>query len=377
MKRRPTLRRPISVKVCAGVLLLLAAAFGQGPPSKPKTETAANDQYQFGATIELVTAPVTVTGPDKRYVAGLEKDQFLVYDNEREQRIIGFDVSFLPISLVLCIETSGRIEGLMPQIKKTGILYTDLVLGEQGQMAVITFDSKVEVVQEFTNDSTKLIDAIKKIKPGSDATRTSDAVFQAIRMLRPRPDNHRKVVVVVSETRDNGSEIHLGETMRTAQLLNIMIYGIRLSTAKGKATQSAQAKRDPFPPGVSARPMPPGVVSTPNTQAQSHVEVVNALPYIIEAIRGVKNLIFNDPLQLLTEGSGGKQFSPLTEGGMQDSVSQIGEELRSQYLLTYRPNNLDKGGFHEIRVAVTVDGLKVRTRPGYWLGPVPRETRQN
>ncbi|MBI3696036.1 MAG: VWA domain-containing protein [Acidobacteria bacterium] len=383
MKRPPSFRRPTIVRVCGRILpllslVLLAAAFGQdSQPPKPKTSISAGDQYQFGAGIELVTAPVTVTGPDKRYVAGLEKDQFRVYDNDREQKIIGFDVSFLPISLVLCIETSGRIEGMMPQIKKTGILYTDLVLGERGEMAVITFDSKVNVVQEFTGDSARLIEVIKKIKPGSDATRTSDAVWEAIRMLRPRPDSHRKVIVVVSETRDNGSEVHLGETLRTAQLANIMIYGIRLSTTKGKLTQPAQAKRDPFPPGVSARPMPPGVVSTPNTQAQSRVEVVNALPYIIEAIRGVKNLIFNDPLQLLTEGSGGKQLSPLTEGGMQDSVIQIGEELRSQYLLSYRPNNLDKGGFHEIKVEVTVDGLKVRTRPGYWLGPVTKETGQN
>ncbi len=359
-------------------LLLLAPAWGQVNVSQSSpAPSSKEDPFRFGATLNLVTAPVTVTGPDKRYVSGLEKEQFQIFDNDKEQKILGFDVSFLPISLVLCIESSGRIEGLMPNIRKTGILYSDLVLGEQGEAAVISYDSRVQVLQDFTKYPDKLIAAVKKIKPGSDATRTSDAVSQAIRMLRSRPQNHRKVIVIVGETRDNGSEVHLGESLRDAQLANIIVYAIRLSTAKAKLTHAAEPGRDPFPPGVTTRPMPPGVPSTPTTQAQSHIEVVNALPYIVEAVRGVKNLLFNDPLQLLTEGTGGKQLAALTEGGMEQSVTTIGEELRSQYLLSYRPNNLDVGGFHTIRVEVNVDGLKVRTRPGYWLGPVPKEVSNN
>ncbi len=373
MKRAPRRNRPSFVRVSALILLLslLAPAWGQDPSADDKG--ALDNQYRFGTTLNLVTAPVTVTGPDKRYVAGLVKEQFRVFDNEKEQKILGFDVSFLPISLVICIESSGRIEGLLPSIRKTGILYSDLVLGEQGEAAVISFDSRVEVLQGFTKDPDKLKAAISKVKAGSDATRMSDAVWQAIRMLRTRPDNHRKVIVIVSENRENGSEVHLGESLRDAQLSNIMIYGIRLSTVKGRVTRPAETKRSPFPPGISPMPMPPGAVSTPNTQAQSNVEVFNAIPLIIEAVRGVKNLIFNDPLQLLTEGTGGKQLAPLTAPALEDSVSNIGEELRSQYLLTYRPNNLDQGGFHNIRVEVALQGLKVRTRPGYWLGPVPRE----
>lgn len=373
MKLRPQSRRPTIVRVRGATLLLavLLPVWAQGPPPDPKTDPKT-DRYRFGATVEIVTTPVTVLGPDGRYVPGLEKEHFRVFDNDKEQQIVGFDVSFLPISLVLCVQSSGRVEGLLPQIKKTGILYTDLVLGEQGEAAVISFNSKVEVVQEFTKDSNKLIEAIKKIKVGSDATRTSDAVFEGIRLLRTRPDNHRKVIVVVSETRDDGSEVPLGESMRNAQLANIIIYTIRLSTAKGRITQPAQVKRDPFPPGVAARPTAPGVVSTPNTQAQSRVEVVNALPFIIEAVRGVKNLIFSDPLQALAESTGGKQLAPLTEGGLEQAVGKIGEDLRSHYLISYRPNNLAEGGFHRIRVEVNLGGVNVRTRPGYWLGPIPK-----
>ena len=348
---------------------LLAASAAAQQPKAARVE----DRPRFATTVSVVTAPVTVTGPDDRYVAGLAKEHFRIFDNDTSQEITGFDVSFLPISLVLCVQSSERVESWLPQIRKTGILYSDLVIGESGEAALISFDGRVEVRQEFTRDSTKFIDAVKKIKIGSDATHMADAVWQAIRMLRARPDNHRKVIVIVAESREDGSETSLGEALRDAQVHNIIIYSVKLSAAKGRLMRKPEPRRDPVPPGVAGRPLPPGVVGTPTAVAQSRYEVVDALPVIIEMVRGVKNLIFNDPLQLLTQGTGGKELSPLTQKGMEVSVTRIGEELRSQYLLTYRPNNLETGGFHRIRVELAVNGLKSRTRPGYWLGPIPNE----
>jgi len=363
MKPQPSSPRPTLVKLLRAALAVLLAipVWAQNPPP-PK-----EDQPRFGATVRLVTAPVTVLDGE-RHVAGLEKQHFRVFDNDQEQEITGFDVSFLPISLVICIQSDSRVEGLLPQIQKTGILYSDLVLGEQGEAAVIAFDGRVEVRQDFTMDSTKLSQAIRGIRAGNDATHLADAVWRAVHMLRTRPENRRRVMVVLSESRENGSETELGEALRDAQLHNILIYPIRLSTTRARLARPAQPKRDVFPPGVAARPTAPGVVNTPTAQAQSHVEVVNVLPVIIEAVRGVKNLIFNDPLQLLAEGSGGRVLAPLTEAGLQDSVGRIGEELHSQYLLSYYPNNLTVGGFHRIRIQV--ERYKARTRPGYWYGPL-------
>jgi len=352
--------------------LWLAVVLGLSLWAQDSKDTKdAKDQYRFGTTVNVVHAPVTVLGPDDRYVDGLEKQHFRVFDNNKEQEIVGFDVSFLPISMVLCVESSARVEALLPQIKKTAILYSELLVGEQGEAAVIQFDHRVEVLQEFTKDSDQFKAALQKIRVGSDATRMADAAWRAIRLLRSRPDGNRKVIVMVSESRENGSETDLSESLRDAQLNNILIYSIQLSTVKARVLRTPEARRDPFPPGVSARPTAPGTISTPTTQAQSRVQVTpNVIPMVIEAVRGVKNLLFNDPLQLLTEGTGGRRVLSLTQGGMEEAISRIGEELRSQYLLTYRPNNLQQGGFHEIRVDMTIDGVKVRTRPGYWLGPV-------
>jgi hypothetical protein len=71
-------------------------------------------------------------------------------------------------------------------------------------------------------------------------------------------------------------------------------------------------------------------------------------------------------------GTGGDQYKPMTAEGLQESIISIGEDLHSQYLLTYAPNNLNSSGiFHEIRVQVPYDGATVRARPGYFFGPRP------
>jgi VWFA-related protein len=74
----------------------------------------------------------------------------------------------------------------------------------------------------------------------------------------------------------------------------------------------------------------------------------------------------------MAKGTGGMDYSPRTEDGLQESIAKIGEDIRSQYLLAYRANNRNQGGiFHHIRVEVPYDRLEVRHRPGYFYGPVP------
>jgi VWFA-related protein len=303
----------------------------------------------------------------------LEKTDFTILDNEAAQLIDSFEVAFLPISMVICVQSSGRVEKLLPDVRKTAVIFTDLVLGEFGEAALIAFDNRVRLMEDFTNDHKKIGDALKRITIGSDAVRLSDGVYEAIRLLNRRPSEHRKIIVVVSESQENGSNIGLGETLRTAQLHDIMVYPIRLSTASARVTKWPKVNPDPIPPGVQARPVAPGQVATPTTMQQSRYDVTgNMIPIIIDLVRGAKNLIFSNPLELLAKGTGGKDYSPRTEDGLQESIAAIGEDIRSQYLLTYRPDNLNKGGiFHRIKVQVNYKGLKVRSRPGYFHGPAP------
>ena len=365
--------------VALSTLVLSAALFLTVPAARAQTESAADetkvltveDRPTFVSGVEVVTVPVTITGPKGRYVTALEAFDFKIFDNDAEQKIDSVEVSFLPISMVICVQSSDRVEAMLPDIKKTAVLFTDMVLGRFGEGAIVAFDSRVRLMQDFTNDTEKIDKALKKISIGSSAVRLADSVYEGIRMLRRRPENHRKIVVVLSESQNNGSEVDMGEVLRTAQLENIMVYAVRISTLSARVKRGQQPIYNPFPPGVQVLPSAPGQVSTPTTMAQSRVDVTgNIIPIIIDMVRGTKNLIFKNPLEALAKATGGKDYSPRTEDGLQESIIQIGEDLRSQYLLTYRPNNLnDLGIYHRIRVEVPYEALKVRARIGYFHGP--------
>jgi VWFA-related protein len=368
MKTTPFLRL---VPVLLAVSLATAVSWGQDGLSGGAVSYEENPIF-YTDTKEVVV-PTTVLGPKGEYVSGLEKVDFKIYDNDKEQTIGGFEVSFLPISMVICVQSSARIEGILPDVKKTAILFTEMVLGEFGQAAIIAFDNRVRLMSDFTGDTNEIDKALNAITIGSEAVRLSDAVYDGIRMLIKRPANHRKVIVVVSESQNNGSETGLGHTLRTAQLNDIMIYPVQLSTVVARLTREPELNRDPIPPGVSARPTVPGQVFTPTTQWQHRIQATpNVIPIIIDLVRGVKNLVFSDPLEVLARGTGGERYAPKTSDGLQEAIAKVGEDLRSQYLLSYRPNNLNEGGiFHSIRVETNYKELEVRARVGYFYGPNP------
>ncbi len=363
--------------VLLGLLALLALAPGL---RAQRSEGGADDEVlsvaddvTFRSGVTEVTVPVTVTDGNGVYVNGLEGVDFSIYDNDQLQAIDSFEIAFLPISMVICVQSSARVEGILPDVRKTAVLFTDLVLGEFGQAAIIAFDNRVRLMQDFTADHKEIDRALKKITLGSDAVRLSDGVFEAIRMLVRRPQTHRKVIVVISESQETASEVGLGETLRTAQIHEIMVYPVRLSSLSARLTREPKRMRNPIPPGVQARPSVPGTAMTPTVQMQHNVDITtNVIPIIIDMVRGAKNLVFNNPLELLAKGTGGKDYSPRTRTGLEESIQGIGEDLRSQYLLSYRPTNLnDSGIFHRIKVEVNYEAFKVRYRPGYWQGPEP------
>ena len=124
---------------------------------------------------------------------------------------------------------------------------------------------------------------------------------------------------------------------------------------------------------MSPLPAAPGSVNTPTTQQQSRYSATpNMIPLVIDLVIGIKNLVFKDALAVLSTGTGGEHYKPITSEGLQEAIVSIGEDLRSQYVLTYRPNNLNAGGiFHRIEVQVPYDRARVRARPGYLFGPRP------
>ncbi|MDP8980612.1 MAG: VWA domain-containing protein, partial [Acidobacteriota bacterium] len=244
----------------------------------------------------------------------------------------------------------------------------DLVAGQNGEVAVLAFDHRVRVMQEFTSEGARVSDAMKKITPGSTNHRMIDAVTEGVRMLRNRRDR-RKVLLLISEKRDQSSSGRLREALMEAQLANVAIYSLDISSVMAGLTSKAiPARPSAIPP--EAQHMPAGGAATPTTMDQQYNNG-NAIPLFVDIFRSVKSIFIDDALDIFTRYTGGKQYSFIKREGLERAVIALGEELHSQYLLSYTPNNLSEGGFHEIKVVVNRPSLEVRTRPGYWVAGRP------
>jgi len=342
----------------AVVLVAQALAQQQAPEESPLVRT----------TVDVVVAPVTVLDRDGNYVDGLQPHQFRLFDNDKEQDI-RVDVSFQPISIVIAVQANDQVDTVLRQIQKIGSLIQPLVIGEQGEAAVIAFDHRLRQMQGFTSDSSKITEAVKKITPGSSSSRMIDAVTYAVRMLQSRPQNRRRVLLLISETRDKASEGRVREAVIAAQLANVNIYSVNISRFITALTGKPQpARPDPLPPAM--RPLPSNVPPTPTSVAQKTGGPggqVQFLPLLLEIYKDVKAIFVDNPIEVFTQGTGGTEFSFVRQQGLEEAINKIGAELHSQYLVSYNPNNKEQGGFHEIKVAVDQRYVTARTRPGYWL----------
>jgi VWFA-related protein len=318
----------------------------------------------FGIEIEEVTIPVTVTDAAEEFVIDLKPSDFRVLDNEKDQRILGVQLSSDPISIVLVVETSSRVETLLPEIGRSGISFTQLVMGESGEAAIIAFDSEIRIVQDFTPNPDRIETALKSLQPGGEDVRLSDALSRALALLQTRPDNRRKAIIAISEARDNGSANPPGFVLRSAQHFGTSVYTITLSSTEGMLQRAGQPPANPFPPGTAARPQPSNYPPTPDAQGRLGAANVSILPLIEEFVSSGKILLGSNPLSLFAQGTGAEQFIA-SGNAMGSALSRIGRELRSQYLITYRPSNLGEPGYHQIRVSVAPAGLRARALPGY------------
>ena len=246
-------------------------------------------------------------------------------------------------------------------------------MGDNGEAAVLAFDSRVREMQSFTNDDTKITDAMHKIHAGGSQSRMIDAVDKATFMLRGRPASRRRIILLISETHDQSSEARLKETLIGAQLANISIYTVNISHFITSLTGKSQPPRPNAQP-ASAYSMPGGQPSTPTTieHKTGLGDRVEFVPLGKEIYKDVKGIFVDNTATLFTQQTGGTEYSFMRQRGLEDAIEAISREIHSQYMISYNPNNKNEGGFHEIEVRLDRPEYTARTRPGYFLASISK-----
>jgi VWFA-related protein len=371
----------------AGVVLLgLAGACGQASAQAPEGPLAPQPgaavqqpppevEARLKVRVSLVNTPVTVRNASGQMIHDLDAKNFVVTDNGVTQKIMHFDLGGDPVSVVILMETSERIDSIFPEMRKTGGIFTQAVMGLGGEAAIVGFNDSVDKLQDFTADDEAIEKTISGMREGTWGSRLYDAMAVAVEMLTSRPQpsadapGRRRILFIMSEATDVGSGTKLGEVLRQAQLANITIYSVGLSTTR--AELQSKTKKKPIevtPPGTFGQPPLPGTVQTPTSEAQRAGDI-DVLALAVWIVQRAQNDVKAHALEVAATATGGAHMATYRDRSIERAIDDIGGELHSQYSVTYTPTGTGESGYHEIKVSVDRPGVTVRARPGYYLGP--------
>lgn len=342
----------------------------QQAPQKSETKLKAN--------VVLVNAPVTVRDAKGQIVTSLEAKDFLLTDHGAPQTISHFDVGGDPISLVVLFETSSRVAPLLPAVQKTGILITETILGQNGEAAIIGFNDTIDKLLPFTKNADEIQSSVWHLQASTSGSRLYDAMGVGVEMLTSLPEaspttpGRRRVLLIVSEATDSGSQSKLGEVLRKAQLANVTIYSVGLSTTRALLQAEPKQNRTTIaPPGTYPLPPIPGEPPLPAEEDPRLNNTVDLMALAVWAVSHVADKISAHALEVAAVATGGAHFATFKDRTIEKALDEIGGELHTQYTLGYSPVGASEAGYHEIKVSLVdakYKNLKIRSRPGYYVG---------
>lgn len=293
-------------------------------------------------TVRLVVAPASVSDRRGHPVFGLTSPEFLVLDNG-VPRTVNVDHSEPEggnaVSLVVALQTTDVASAVVAKVRKLGSIVANSV-GENGEAAVIAFDSSVEVVQGFTTDEDAIVRAFRKLTPSQrKGGRMLDAISRALALLATRSDRRRKCILIIGDDHDEGSHVHLKALLPQLERLSVIVYGV---TSSRYLTPFTAKPEDYRPPN-------------------------EGLPDYLRILSELKRLSTLNAMNLMTSATGGVRFRFLTNAVLERHLLGIFADLHSRYVLTFPPAPAEAAGFHPLTVAVRGrPDLVVRCRAGYW-----------
>ena len=304
------------------------AGQGAGARPQPSPTPAQREEVEEGVTARIVRVPVTVLDKKGVPVTGLTRNDFQVFEDKRP---VQFDflgeireLEKLPIYIGVLMDTSSSTSGKLGFEKEAAknFLYT-VTRTRKDMAAFVTFDDEVRLRQDFTRNLDLLERAIDGVKKPGTQTALFDAIWEFCDQKMRAAASPRRALVLITDGDDTYSRARLEDAMSMAQKTDTIIFAI---STKGGFIGSAV-------PGVEA-----GTVKDSGDKE----------------------------LQRLAQETGGRAFYTGDMLALERAFKKIGEELRSQYLLTYRPDPPFDGGYRRIEVRVAAgDKYKVNAKRGY------------
>ncbi len=280
------------------------------------------DQPAFRTGVDLVALNVTVTDENERYVTDIDVEGFQLFEDGAQQEVTFFTRIQLPIALALLMDTSASMADRMSTAQEAAIGFAER-LRSQDLASIIDFDSRVDILHEFTNSLDALTSAIRQTSAGG-STSLYNAIYISLKELAKigaaataEEEIRRQAIVMLSDGEDTSSLVGFEEVLELAKRSNTIIYSIGLRS------------RD------------------------------------IRTRRGFREADF--VLRQLAQETGGRTFFPEQVEDLPEIYQRISDELSSQYTLGYVSKNpIRDGRWRRVVVRVDRPNVGARTKQGYY-----------
>lgn len=297
------------------------STFSQTPQPSPPPKQDDPDR-PITVKTDLVTLTLTVTDLYGRYVSGLSKNAFTVFDNNQEQEITFFSDADAPVSIGILFDVSGSMSGEKISKARKALERFIGTSHPSDEYFLIAFNNRAQLLLDRTRDGESVLQKLTLVEPRQN-TALYDAVYLGTEKVT-RGSHQKKAMLIISDGQDNSSRYNFGEVRRLLKESDVVTYGVGIMDGRDAGSMI-----------------------------------------------GMQGQAFLDELTSVT---GGKSFYPQTDVEMDEIFERIALELRHQYSVGYTPKDFEPDGkWHKTKVKVKpprgLPRLTVRSRDGYYATP--------
>ena len=289
------------------------------PRTQPIEKTPVLPKVDIRIDSNLVQIPVTVTDPMNRFVTGLEKENFRVFENGKEQTITAFSSEDAPLSVGVIFDCSGSMG---PKLRSSRLAVAQFfrTANPEDEFFAVTFADEAKLAQPFTQNLEEIQNRLT-FTMSKGQTALLDAVYMGLHEMKKNAKNPRKALLLITDGGDNNSRYTEAEIKNVVREADVQIYAMGIYETGGARNRTPEEASGP------------------------------AL------------------LSEIAEQTGGRQYPVENINEMGDIAAKIGTELRNQYMLGYRPDNQDRDGkYRKVQVKLVQPKGMPLLRPFYRQG---------
>lgn len=308
----------------------------------------AQEQPTFRTQSNVVLVPALVRDKTGEVVYGLQAKDFIIEDDGVSQNIrLDEAAESEPVSLVVAIQCGRRANFELPRMHGLSAMLLPVLAQPESKIAIVTFDSQVHLIENFTSKESLITGALNSLQPGDEGAAVLDAANDSVKMLNGVPQDRKRVLLLISETRDHGSHsAKVEDVIKAIGDSNVVVYTLAFSPTKSNILDTLKGNNNPD-------------LHPEQTEVHDQPDLLAPLVLAAQAMR-------KNTAKAIASQSGGEYQMFDSAKGFDARLNNFANHLHSRYLLSFQPSR-PRPGLHQLTVRMKEPGgATVLARTSYW-----------